>query len=102
MITENKKIEGDCEVTEDLQLNGMITGNAIVKTGVTFNLNGTVAQDLIVESGGVAIVNGTVNGNVSNLGGTLRIYGIVNGSVDNVNGKTYVDPKAIIKGNRTA
>jgi cytoskeletal protein CcmA (bactofilin family) len=102
MITENGTIQGDFEVTEDLQLNGMIIGNVIVKAGVSFHLNGTVSHDLIVESGAIAIVNGMVSGNVSNLGGTLKIYGVVNGGVDRVNGNTYVDPRAIIKGNRSA
>ena len=56
MNIESGKIEGDFEVAEDLQLRGMITGNAIVRNGILLQLYGSVAKDLIIEKGGKAVI----------------------------------------------
>lgn len=95
MNIESGKIDGDYEVTEDLQLRGMITGSAIVKSGALLQLHGTVVKDVIVEQGGTAIINGTVSGNVINRGGSIEIYGVVYGSV---NGPASIDANAVVKG----
>ena len=95
MNSESGKIDGDFEVAEDLQLHGMITGSALVKSGALLQLHGTVVKDVIVEQGGTAIINGTVGGSVINRGGSIEIYGVVHGSV---NGPASIDTDALVKG----
>lgn len=95
MNIESGKIDDDYEITEDLQLNGMITGCSSVKSGAVLQLDGIVGKDVIVEQGGTAIINGTVSGNVINRGGTIEIYGVVYG---NVNGSALIDDNAVVNG----
>lgn len=95
MSIEHGKIEGDYEVLEDLQLYGMITGNAVVKKRATLELFGRIAKNLTVERGAKVVIKGTVSGDVINQGGTVEIYGIVRG---NVNGPANIDKEAVIKG----
>jgi len=93
MNTENGKIEGNMDVAKDFQLNGVITGNASVKSGVFFRLNGVVSGSLTIEHGASADINGVVNGNVINEGGTINIAGVVRGAI---HGEANISPNAII------
>lgn len=60
MDYSDDKHEGDAEIVDDLQLDGMITGTATVKGDVFLQLNGMVGNSLIIESGGSVELNGTV------------------------------------------
>jgi hypothetical protein len=43
LITQNEKIDGNLEVTGDYNLNGLVTGNVVVRRGGSLQLNGTCA-----------------------------------------------------------
>lgn len=69
MITAHGKLEGDIEISCELKLHGMITGNAIVKKGGVLHLHGMVCRDVIVEPGGIANIVGMICGDAINKGG---------------------------------
>ena len=96
MNTEHGKIEGDIEITTELELHGMITGSAIVKKGGSLILHGMVAKNVIVEDGAVADISGMVSGDVINRGGDLNISGTVIGGLLKESGTTQVALKAKI------
>ncbi len=98
MQMEDGKIEGSVSIEDDFQLNGVIAGNASVKSGAFFRLNGVVVGDIILEPGSSAEINGTVNGNVLNRGGKLDVLGVILGSV---NGKANIDENAVVRGSNT-
>ncbi|WP_052185112.1 hypothetical protein [Methylotenera versatilis] len=93
MNSENGKIEGSMEILKDFQLNGTITGNATVKSGVYFRLNGVVLGNLTIENGGSSDINGVVCGNVINEGGTVSVTGVVQGAI---HGGANISPNAKI------
>lgn len=64
MNTENGKIEGNINITEDFQLNGVVTGSASVINGAYFKLNGVVSKVLTIAAGSSVDVNGVVKGNI--------------------------------------
>ncbi len=68
MKTINEQIEGDLRLTEDLMLNGQVTGSLTVTAGTELILNGQVGEDLIVEKGGIATINGMVCGRLISYG----------------------------------
>lgn len=90
---ETVTIEGDFNVEQNFQLDGVITGSVTVETGVHFQLNGTVNKDVVLLDGASAQINGTVHGSVVNKGGVVRIKGVVGGSVE---GDAEISPNAII------
>jgi len=93
MNTESGKIEGNINITEESQLNGIINGSASVKSGAYFRLNGVVSKDLIVEAGASVDVNGVVNGNIINEGGTVNVAGVVRGTI---HGPANVSVNAVV------
>ena len=102
MQTEHGKIVGNLDVENELEMHGMITGDAIVRAGGILHLHGMVCGNLIVEEGGVAYLHGSVTDNALNRGGILKIYGMVNGYLDQSLGTTLLDPKAMVDGKRGA
>jgi len=97
MRIENRRINGDLKISEELTLNGTVEGSAIV-TDKVFVLNGVISQDLILEKGSKAEVCGAVNGNIYNKGGELRIKGAVNGSIYKDAGLIVIEADAKING----
>lgn len=93
MNTENGKIEGNINITEDFQLNGLVTGGASVTNGAHFKLNGVVSKDLTIAADSSADVNGVVNGNIINAGGVLNVAGVVRG---NIYGPANISANAVI------
>ncbi len=98
MRIENKKIEGDIKIAEELTVNGTITGSAVVSSGGKLILNGIVKQDVILERGSYVELYGEVEGDVHNHGGELKLYGKVNGSLYKDAGVIVIHPTAVIKG----
>lgn len=96
MNTEHGKLEGDIEISSELKLHGMITGNAIVKNGGVLHLHGMVSRNLIVEPGGIANIPGMVSGDAINKGGELYISGTIVGRLVKEAGITNVEPNAAI------
>jgi len=100
MRIEHGKIEGDIQLDEELILHGMVTGNiTILKDGV-LTLHGTCCKNIIMEKGARATLHGTVGGDVLNNEGYLEVYGTIAGSLHTINGHTFVDPNAVVNGNR--
>ncbi len=98
MRIENRRINGDLKISEELTLNGTVEGSAIVTDKGFFVLNGVISQDLILEKGSKAEVCGAVNGNIYNKGGELRIKGAVNGSIYKDAGTIIIEADAKING----
>lgn len=98
MDYSDDKHKGDVEIVYDLQLDGMITGNATVKDGIFLQLNGMVGKSLIIESGCSVELNGTVSEDVVNKGGNLEVYGSVNGRLVHQDGSTNINENADISG----
>jgi cytoskeletal protein CcmA (bactofilin family) len=95
--TFNGQIEGPFTLADDLELRGMITGDAKVPAGKELVLLGMVTGDLTVEEGGTAIVRGTVGGSIVN-GGRVEISGRVVGSLQNVDrGHSDVHPQSDVR-----
>lgn len=92
------KLEGDLTVSEDFELHGTASGNAVVKSGATLQLHGTVGGDLHVEPGAIVGLHGTVNGDAVNDGGILRVFGTIHGTLIQNSGDTAVDDRAVIDG----
>ena len=93
MNTENGKIEGNINITEDFQLNGVVTASASVINGAYFKLNGVVSKDLTIAAGSSVDVNGVVNGNIINEGGVVNVTGVVRGSLY---GAAHVSANAVV------
>ena len=98
MKLENGKIEGDLVVSEDLQLNGMVTGNIIVTDSAKLLLNGMCLGSVHIEGDSTAIVHGIVQENIENSNGTLHVYGTVNGDVISGSGETKISSEARVCG----
>jgi cytoskeletal protein CcmA (bactofilin family) len=96
MRVEQGKLEGSLEVSDELNLQGMATGNVTVVLGGVLILNGMCCGNLLLESGSRVELHGMVLGDVLNRGGELAVYGIVNGSVRTDSGQTFVSPNAKI------
>ncbi|HRR54682.1 MAG TPA: polymer-forming cytoskeletal protein [Candidatus Methanomethylicus sp.] len=98
MKIENRKMNGDFKVSEELTLNGTVGGSTIVADKGFLVLNGVISQDLILEKGSKAEICGAVNGNVYNKGGELRIKGVVNGSIYKDAGLIIIETDAKLNG----
>jgi len=70
-------LNGDQSIIVDSQLLGIIYGNVIVSSGVSFQLDGIVSGNVTIQEGASVVVNGIVEGSIINDGGTLEISGIV-------------------------
>lgn len=77
----NDKLEGDCLLTGDETINGMIVGSLTIPAGVHCEMNGIVTGDLIAEAGAIVEINGTVAGNLISTGAEVDIRGVVTGSI---------------------
>lgn len=97
MEYENGQVSGDLIVERDLTLNGMVTGNILVKSGICLTLNGMCLGELTLEEKSEADVSGIVQGNINNNGGILRVNGVVQGNVTDA-GNTTISDGAIIQG----
>ncbi len=98
MKIENRKLNGDFKVSEELTLNGTVGGSTIVIDKGFLVLNGVISQDLILEKGSRVEICGAVNGNVYNKGGELRVKGAINGSIYKDAGLIIIEADAKING----
>jgi hypothetical protein len=73
MKTVRGTIAGPLVVERDLDVQGTIAGDAVVRPARTLHVRGAITGNLTVERGATAVVYGTVNGRVRKLGGTLVI-----------------------------
>ncbi len=73
MQIEEGTIEGDYELSSELKMLGMFSGDVTVKDGGHLILYGIAAKDIIIEAGGTVEVNGMIKGKVANNGGTLTV-----------------------------
>jgi hypothetical protein len=96
MNTEHGNIQGDVEITSELKMHGMFTGNVTVKDGGYLILHGMATKSLIVESGAVVEVSGMISGDVINNGGKLSITGSISGQIIEQAGVTNIAENAPI------
>lgn len=73
MKTMRGTIAGPLVVDRDLDVQGTIAGDAVVRPARTLHLRGAITGNLTVEQGATAVIYGTVAGRVRKLGGTLVI-----------------------------
>jgi hypothetical protein len=73
MKTMRGRIEGPLFVDRDLDIVGMIAGDATVREDSTLHLRGVITGRLTIEHGATAVIYGTVNGTIHKIGGTLVI-----------------------------
>lgn len=101
MKVEHGKLESSIQLDYELVLHGMVTGNVtVLKNGVLF-LHGMCCQNLVLEDGAKVYLYGTVSGNVLNRAGYLEVYGVIGGNPQTEEcGKTLVDNKAVVGGNK--
>lgn len=83
-------------VSDEVRIDGMVTGNVSVLAGGVLHVYGMCVKDVLVGAGGSAKLMGLVNGNVINDGGTLEVAGTVHGSVTTLKGQTTVSPQAVV------
>ncbi len=100
MTTEHGTLHGDQQVTDELDLYGMVRGNMSAARGARVRIYGFVAGDLIVEEEANVKLYGTVTGSVRNRGGVLLIEGTVHGTLHEEAGNTTIAERAVIRGNR--
>ena len=58
------KIQGDTELTEDVELYGMIVGSTTVSANTVLKLHGMIVGNLLLKRGSSVDLHGMVNGNV--------------------------------------
>ena len=98
MRSEQKQIEGNLVLTDELQLYGQVTGVLTVERGGVLHLYGMVGKGLVVRSGGKATVHGMVNGGIRNEG-DLHVHGMVLGGITTIPpGQTTVAQAASVSG----
>jgi cytoskeletal protein CcmA (bactofilin family) len=73
MKTVRGTIAGPLVVERDLDVQGTVAGDAVVRPARTLHVRGTITGNLTVEQGATAVIYGTVNGRVRKVGGTLVI-----------------------------
>lgn len=74
------------EITQDVEVNGVLLSHSTVRGEATLHLNGVAAHGLTVDAGGRAIINGSVIGSVANDGGRVEVRGVVQGPIHNTGG----------------
>ena len=99
MRTEYRKIEGNLQLTEDLALYGMVTGDVTVLSGMSLDLYGAIGGNADIAAGAGANIYGVVAGDVVN-SGTVEIRGIVCGDVRSKTGKVHFSADCVIVGAR--
>lgn len=103
MPVERGKIEGAVELSDELQLDGMVAGDVTVLDGGHLILRGTCCKNLLIRPGGTVDLYGTVSGDVTNQGGFLEVHGIIRGKLNTIDGgDTYVDVNAQVNGGRVS
>ena len=73
MQTLQGTIEGPLIVVRDLEVDGIVAGDAIVCADRTLHLRGAITGNLTIEKGAAAIIYGTVGGRICKSGGTVVI-----------------------------
>src|SRR4051812_22228205 len=76
----NETVEGDLDVTSDLKITGMVTGNVTVRESAWLDLYGTVGGSLLIAKEASAQVFGTVRKDLD-AEGFASIDGTVGGTV---------------------
>ncbi len=67
------KIAGPFVVTRDVEIQGTIEGDAVLRPNMTLRLRGAITGSLTVEKGATAIIYGTIGGRIRKTGGTVVI-----------------------------
>ena len=98
MRVEQGKLEGNQKVSGEVELLGMIVGDACIVAGGILHLKGMVVGNLVVEEGGSVVLRGMVTGDTTNSGGQLDIYGTIQGVLRDSSGETIVRDGAVIRG----
>lgn len=99
MPVERGKLEGPLEIGDQLQLDGMATGDVTVLSGGHLILRGICGRNLIIEKDGKVDLYGTVIGDVLNRGGVLEVMGTIRGHLETVeSGDTHVSSGARVYG----
>jgi hypothetical protein len=73
MKTLRGTIPGPLVVEHDLDVQGTIAGDAVVRSARRLHVRGAITGNLTLEAGASAVIYGTVNGRVRKRGGTLVI-----------------------------
>ena len=73
MKTLRGTVSGPLFVEHDLDVQGTIAGDAVVRSACRLYVRGAITGNLTLEPGSSAIIYGTVNGRVRKRGGTLVI-----------------------------
>ena len=73
MKTLRGTIPGPLVVEQDLDVQGTIEGDAVVRTARRLYVRGAITGNLTLEAGASAVIYGMVNGRVRKRGGTLVI-----------------------------
>ena len=73
MKTLRGTIRGPLVVEHDLDIQGTIAGDAVVRSARRLHVRGAITGNLTLEAGASAVIYGTVNGRVRKRGGTLVI-----------------------------
>ena len=66
-------VPGPLVVEHDLDVQGTIAGDAVVRPECRLHVRGAITGNLTLEPGASAVIFGTVNGRVRKRGGTLVI-----------------------------
>lgn len=90
--------EGNLTLTETVAIEGVVTGEVNLESGVRLDLYGTVGADLILQDGAIVNLHGVVGGDVINNGGTLSVYGIIGGELHRNGGESDIASGAIVNG----
>ncbi len=97
MKHDNRKLDGDLTVRDELEFSGRLNGSIVVARGGSLLLSGDCIGDLTVETGGTAIVDGTIGGDVVNRG-VVEIRGAVKGKVASSGATLIRHPGSMIRG----
>ena len=73
MKTLRGTIPGPLVVEHDLDVQGTIAGDAVVRSARRLHVRGAITGNLTLEPGASAVIYGTVNGRLRKRGGTLVI-----------------------------
>ncbi len=98
MRVEEKNIEDDLSLDDELEMRAIIMGRTFVEAGGELRLIGMCARNVTIKEGGRMIVYGTVNGSILNQGGELEVYGMVNGQIKTIGGITNIHGGAVVAG----
>jgi hypothetical protein len=77
----NESLSGPLTISEDLVLNGSVSGPVTVARGIFLQMNGSLAGELIVEEDAEVRIHGSVQGRITN-SGRVDVYGLLHGTMD--------------------